>query len=67
MAARGYLISILVAFAVFMTFIALSIAGLLFYFSFARGSILDVVIPICLALVTTALSLIIFRRVKNTG
>jgi hypothetical protein len=63
--AWGYLLAILLAFAAFMTFIALSIALLLFYFSFGQGSVLDMAITIAIALVATGFSLVIFKRVKD--
>jgi hypothetical protein len=63
--AWGYLLSILLAFAAFMTFIALSIALVLLYVSFGQGSISDLVITITLALVATGFSVVAFKRVKG--
>ena len=63
--AWAYLLAILLAFAAFMTFIALSIALLLLYFSFGQGSALDIAITIGIALVATGFSLVIFKRVKD--
>jgi hypothetical protein len=63
--AWGYLIAILLTFAAFMTFIALSVALSLFYFSFERGSVLDVIITAALAVIATGFSLVVFKRVKD--
>ena len=61
----GYLLAILLVFAAFMTFIALSIALSVFYFSFGQGSVPDMAITITIALVSTALSAVTFGRVKD--
>jgi hypothetical protein len=61
----GYLIAILLAFAACMTFIALSLSLLLFYFSFDRGSVLDMVITMVITVIATGFSLVIFKRVKD--
>jgi hypothetical protein len=63
--AWGYLLAILLAFAAFVTFIALSIALLLFHFSFGQGSVLDMAITIGIALIATGFSIVIFTRVKD--
>jgi hypothetical protein len=63
--AWGYLLSILLAFAAFMTFVALSIALLLLYFSYGQGSLPDMVITIAIALVATGFSAVIFSRVSD--
>lgn len=61
----GYLLSTLLAFAAFMTFISLSVSSLMFYFLFGKGSVLDVAVPIILAVVATGFSVEIFRQVKG--
>ena len=63
--AAGYLLAIILTFTAFMTFISLSISLLIFYFLFEMGSVFDVMVPIILAVVATAFSIVIFRRVKN--
>jgi len=63
--AWGYLIATLLAFTSFMVFIALSLSLLLFYISFERGSVLDMVITSVIAMVATGFSLVIFKRVRD--
>jgi hypothetical protein len=63
--AWGYLLSILLAFAAFMTFVALSIALLLLYFSYGQGSLPDMAITIAIAVVATGFSALIFSRVRG--
>jgi hypothetical protein len=63
--AWGYLLAILLAFAACMTFIALSIALLLFHFSFGQGDVLDMAITITIALVATGFSLVTFNQVRD--
>ena len=61
----GYLISIILAFAAAMVFIALSLSLLLFQYNFGQGKVLDTVITTFIALVACGISLVVFRRVKN--
>ncbi len=63
--AGGYLIASLLAITACLTFIALSVSLLLFYFAFGRGSAADVAVPIVLAVIASGFSLVIFRRVKD--
>lgn len=65
--AVGYLLAILLAFAAFMAFISLAVASLMTYFLYGRGSVLNMAIPITLAVVAGGFSLVIFRRVKDQG
>jgi hypothetical protein len=61
----GYLLSTLLAFAAFMTFISLSVSALILYLPFGRGSLFDVAVPIILAIVATGFSVVIFRQMKS--
>jgi hypothetical protein len=63
--AWGYVMAILLAFAAAMTFIALSVALLLLYFSFGQGNVPDVALTITLAAVASGFSLVVFYRVKG--
>ena len=63
--AWGYLLAILLVFATFMTFIALSVSLLLSYFLFGQGSVADMVITITIAVIATGFSLVTFQRVKD--
>src|SRR3972149_2287976 len=62
--AIGYLLTILLLFTALVTFIALSVAALMFYFFFKSGSVADVAIPVILATVATGFSIAVFRQVK---
>ncbi len=61
----GYLTATLLAFASFMVFVALSVSLLLFYVSFGRGDVLDMVITTVIAVVATGFSFAIFKRVRD--
>ena len=61
----GYLVATVLAFTAFMVFVALSISLLLFYVSFGRGDVLDMVITTVIAVVATGFSFVIFKRVQD--
>lgn len=61
----GYLVSISLAFAAAMTFIALGIGQVLLRVSFARGSAADLAQVTAFALVASALSFVAFRRIRG--
>jgi len=63
--AWAYLVAILLAFTTAMVFIALSLSLLLYYFSFGKGSVPDMILTIAIAFVTVGFSLAAFRYVKD--
>jgi hypothetical protein len=63
--AWGYFLVILLAFVASMTFISLSIAYGLLYFSFQNSSLVDVIRFIIFAVIASGFSLIAFIRVKD--
>jgi len=65
--AWGYIISIPLALTASITFIALSIAQWLLYFSYQTGSIADVIQMIVFAVIASAFSFVTFRRVKEAA
>ncbi len=62
--AWGYVISILLAFAAGMTFIALSVAQLLLYFSFHSGGLAEVIQMIVFAVIASGFAFAAFRQVQ---
>lgn len=63
--AWGYVIAILLAFAAFMTFIALSIAALLTYFVYETGSAFDLGVTLVIMTLAAAMSWLALRRVEG--
>jgi hypothetical protein len=63
----GYIISILLAFAAGMTFLALSVAQLLLYFSFQTSGLVEVVQMVVFAVIASGFSLVAYRRVGKAA
>jgi hypothetical protein len=62
--ALGTLIAIPLAFAASMTFLALSISALLFYFAYGQGGVADMAITLALALLASGISWRAYTRIK---
>ena len=65
--AWGYVIAIPLALTASITFIALSIAQWLLYFSYQMGSIADVILMIVFAVIASGFSFVTFRRVNKAA
>jgi hypothetical protein len=65
--AWGYVISILLAFAAGMTFLALSVAQLMLYFSFQTGGLVEVIQMIVFAVIASGFSFVTYRRVGKAA
>ena len=63
--AWAYLAGILLAFATFMTFIALSLSLLLYHFSSGKGDMFDTALTIVITFITAGFSWAAFRHVKD--
>ena len=61
----GYVVTILLAFMAGMTFVSLSVAQALLYFSYQRGMLSDVALPIGLALIACGFSLVVFKNING--
>lgn len=61
----GYLVTTVLVFTTSIVFVALSVSLLLFYISYGRGDVLDMVITFSITIVASGFSIVIFRRVKD--
>ena len=62
---RGYVITTLFAFVGCMTFLSLSVAQSLLYFSYQRGGFADIGMLIAFATISICFAAIIFKRTKE--
>lgn len=63
--AAGYLAAIVLTFTAQMTFISLSVAGLILHFGLGRGGGTEISVPAVLAVVATGFSAVIYRRMST--
>jgi hypothetical protein len=63
--AAGYVITILLTVTASLTFLSLGVSGLLMYFSYQMGTLLDIAIVVVIFAISISFAAIIFTRMEE--